>query len=99
MTRQEALEIADLCIDVKPSIEDAFFFFNSIVNRKSVQEIIAMSDEESAEYMKYNATACKAGERLLDLTPDDRTEAITTASRIRRQRRISPGCRASWKPD
>lgn len=99
MTRQEALEIADLCIDVKPSIEDAFFFFNSIAKRKSVQEIIAMSDEESAEYMKYNATACKAGERLLDLTPDDRTEAITTAFRmLDNLEKYGVAC-VSWMPD
>ena len=82
MTKQEALQIPDLLIEVTPAIEDAFYFLHSMENDKSPKEIEAMTDEEWERYDKSCEASSNAGERLLKVPREERMEAIRQAYKM-----------------
>lgn len=82
MNRQEAIQIPDLCIEVTPAIEDAFFFLNNIENGRSIKEIVDMTDDEYEQYGKSCDAANNAGVRLLKVPHNERWEAIRQAYKM-----------------
>ena len=79
MTKQEAKHFADLCIEVKPAVEDAFHFLNSVENDKDIKDILKMSEADTDAYFDYKRVAQLAGDRLLKLSHDERMNAIRIA--------------------
>ena len=82
MTKQEALLIPDLCINVTPVIEDAFYFLYNTENKKSIKDIEDMTDEEWEKYDKSCEASNNAGERLLKVSHEERTESIQQAYKM-----------------
>jgi hypothetical protein len=99
MTKQEAKSIADLCIEVKPAVEDAFHFLHSIESDKPIKEVLSMSDDEADAYNAYKNVANDAGDRLLKLSRDERMSAIRKAYQmIDNIKKYGVAC-VAWMPD
>ena len=79
MTKDEALQIPDLCIEVTPVVEDAFYFLSHIENQKSIDEILAMDDQHEKDYDLFCQASQHAGDRLLKLPREERMEAVRLA--------------------
>ena len=79
MTKQEAMQIEELQIDVTPLTEDAFYFLSNIENHKPIKEVLAMSDKQERDYDKFCEAAKHAGDRLLKVSREERMEAIDNA--------------------
>jgi hypothetical protein len=99
MNKTEAKKIADLCIEVRPAVEDAFHFLNSVENDKDIKDILKMSDSESEAYYAYKEAAQSAGDRLLKLSQKERMEAIRKAYQmIDNVKKYGVAC-VAWMPD
>ncbi len=79
MTREQALNIPELCIDVDAATEDAFFFLSYAEDQKTVEEMLAMNEEEEREYDLYCDASQHAGDRLTKVPREERMEAIRKA--------------------
>lgn len=79
MTKDEALQIPDLCINVTPVVEDAFYFLSHLENQKPIDEILNMSEEEEKDYDLICDASQHAGDRLLKVPKDERMEAVRLA--------------------
>ena len=89
MTKSEALKIHDLCIEVTPLIEDAFYAFRDIDCRELDRRLNALGDdyvsgdaETDALLQKYLddlETAEKARQRFMQGDPKERVHAMTAA--------------------
>ena len=82
MTRQEALLIPDLNINVTPTVEDAFYFLSHVEKQKHIDEILAMTDEEEEAYNASCDASNNAGERLLKVSKEEQMEAIRQAYKM-----------------
>lgn len=99
MTKEQAKHIANLCIDVKPSVEDAFHFLYSLESSKPIKEVIEMPDEEADVYNAYRDVANKAGDRLVKLSYNERMDAIGKAYKmIDNVKKYGVAC-VAWMPD
>lgn len=82
MTFDEIKRIPDLQIDVTPSVEDAFYFLNSVESALPEQQ----QDETIEQYEKRMQASTEhikgAGERLQKLSEDDRHKAIQDAYKM-----------------
>ena len=76
MTRQEAMQIEDLRIELTPVIEDAFYFLSYTENPKPLDEILAMDDQQERDYDLFCQASQHAGDRLLKVSHEERMEAI-----------------------
>ena len=63
MKKQDALQIPDLCIEVSPAVEDAFYFLFSV----------NLDDVDSTD------ASTRAGQRLISTHKDMSWEAVKTA--------------------
>lgn len=89
MKKDEALQIPDLCIEVTPLIEDAFFAFRDIDCKELDKRLNALGDDYVsgdaetdallAKYLNDLETADKARERFMQGEPKERVHAMATA--------------------
>lgn len=89
MKKEEALLIPELCIDVTPAVEDAFYAFREIESTELDQRLAELPDDyvggdEVAdrlmkEFEKNIAHADAARERLRKLPVKEQREAMLTA--------------------
>lgn len=99
ITKEQAKKIGELCIEVKPEIEDAFIFLNSIENDRTLEDVLEMTDEESKAYFDYKRVAHRAGDRMLQLEVPKRKEAIHKAYQmIDNMKKYGVAC-VAWMPD
>ena len=92
MTKDEALQIPDLCIKVTPLVEDAFYAFRDIDCKELDHRLQVIGDnyvsgdaETDALMEKYFAdleSAEKARQRFMQGEPKERVHAMNTAFRM-----------------
>ena len=79
MTKKEALQIPDLCIELDSVTEDAFYFLSYTENPKPLEEILEMDERQEREYDLFCQASQNAGDRLTKIPREERMEATRKA--------------------
>ena len=79
MTKQQALQIPDLRIELDSITEDAFYFLSYTENPKPLEEILEMDERQERDYDLFCQASQHAGDRLTKIPREERMEAIRKA--------------------